>query len=181
MSRQETPSNLSAGDVLRARARALAAPQASTAEAGGALEVVEFRLADERYAFEAKCVREVVPLGDPTMLPGTPPFVLGIVNVRGQIIPVMDIKRFFDLPQVGLADLHQVIVIERHGLSFGVLADAAIAVRSVPKATLQAGLPTLTGIRAGYLIGVTADRLVVLDADRLALDPAIVVHQENEL
>lgn len=168
-----------ARDMLRARARALAAVPDAPIDSASTLDVLEFRLAGERYAFESRLVREVVPLRDLTHLPGLPPFVAGIVNVRGQIVAVIDIKRFFELPDVGLTDLHQVVIIERHGLLFGVLADTTLGVRSLPLAALQAHLPTLTGIRAEYLKGVTADRLVVLDADRLAVDPAIIVEQER--
>jgi purine-binding chemotaxis protein CheW len=174
------PPERSAADILRARARALAQVPEALTGAGRALDVVEFRLAQERYGFETQYVREVVPLRELTPLPGTPPFMLGIVNIRGQIVPVIDIKRFFDLPDSGLTDFHQVLVIEGHGLTFGVLADTTVAVRAVPEAALQPSLPTLAGIRAEYLKGVTADRVVILDAGLLASSPAIVVDQETE-
>jgi purine-binding chemotaxis protein CheW len=53
-------------------------------------------------------------------------------------------------------------------------------VLKMPLATLQPSLPTLTGIRAQYLMGVTEERVVVLDFDRILSDPAIVVRQESD-
>jgi purine-binding chemotaxis protein CheW len=164
--------------ILRARARALAQPPPHTPATEAFLDVLEFRLAQERYAIETCYAREVYPLKDLTPLPGTPPFVLGIVNVRGRILPVLDLRRFFDLPGQGLSDLHRIILLEGNGLALGLLADAAVGVRSIPVDSLQPSLPTLTGIRSEYLKGVTAEPLVVLDAVRLLASPNIVVDEE---
>ena len=88
--------------VLRARAQALArVPEQARAQAN-LLEVLEFRLASERYAVETRHIQEVHPFRELTPLPCTPAFVLGVVNVRGRILPVLDIKRFFGLPEQGL-------------------------------------------------------------------------------
>lgn len=174
-----TMTEMEAAAILRARARALARPSDEDApESATLLDLLEFRLAEERYAVETRHVREVYPLKDLTPLPGTPPFVRGIVNVRGRILPVVDLKKFFDLPEQGLTDLHRIIVVEGNDLTLGLLADAVVGVRSVPAGSLQPSLPTLTGIRSDYLKGVTAERLVVLDVDRILADPNIIVHQE---
>ena len=166
--------------ILRARARALARPRDRAAVAEASLELLEFRLAQECYALETRHVREVYPLRDLTPLPCTPPFVLGIVNVRGRITPVIDIKKFFDLPDKGLTDLHRIILVRGNDLELGLLADVIVGVRTIPVDSLQPSLPTLTGIRADYLKGVTAERLVVLDLDRILADPKIIVHEEVE-
>ena len=166
--------------ILRARAHALARPPAHTPAAGTLLEVLEFRLAQERYALETRYVREVYPLKDLTPLPCTPPFVLGIVNVRGRILPVLDLKKFFDLPEQGLTDLHRIILVRGNDLELGLLADVIVGVRSVAAHSLQPSLPTLTGIRADYLKGIGEERLVVLDLDRILSDPKIIVHEEVE-
>jgi purine-binding chemotaxis protein CheW len=169
-----------AKEILRARARALARPPEHPPVAETLLEVLEFRLAQEHYALENRYVAEVCPLRELTPLPCTPPFVLGIVNVRGRILPVFDLKKFFDLPEKGLTDLHRIILVRGNDLELGVLADVIVGVRSIPADSLQPSLPTLTGIRADYLKGVTAGRLVVLDLARILSDPKIIVHEEVE-
>jgi purine-binding chemotaxis protein CheW len=144
------------------------------------LELLEFRLGSERYALETRHIQDVHPLRELTPLPCTPPFVLGIVNVRGHILPVLDLKKFFDLPERGLTDLHRMILVRGNGLELGLLADVIVGVRSVAADDLQPSLPTLSGIRADYLKGVSVERLVVLDLDRILSDPRIVVHEEVE-
>jgi purine-binding chemotaxis protein CheW len=165
--------------ILRARAQALARPpERPSAEA--VLELLEFRLAQERYAVESRWVREVSAFKELTPLPCCPPFVLGIVNVRGRILPVLDLKKFFGLPEKGLTDLHRIILVGGNDLELGLLADTIVGVRSVPVADLQAALPTLAGVGGDYLKGVTAERLVVLDLARILADPKITVHEEVE-
>jgi purine-binding chemotaxis protein CheW len=164
--------------ILKTRAEALAREHAPAATAGERLEVVEFVLAGERYAVETRVVRDVYPLEQLTPLPCTPAFVLGIVNLRGEILSVIDIKKFFDLPEKGLTDLNKVIVLESGAMRFGILADAITGVHRIPVAGIQPSLPTLTGIRAEYLRGVTAGRTVILDAEALLTDPNIVVQEQ---
>ncbi len=142
--------------------------------------MLEFRLAQERYAVEIREVREVVPLRDLTPLPCTPPLVRGIVNVRGHILPVFDLKIAFDLPDSGLSDLHSIILVRGGDLEFGLLADVIVGVRSLPAESLQPSLPTLTGIRRNYLKGVTTERLIVLDLAGLLADPKLIVQEEVE-
>lgn len=169
-----------ARQILRARAQALARPPERAAVAAASLELLEFRLARESYALETRYVREVCPLKNLTPLPCTPPFVLGIVNVRGRILPVLDLKKFFELPEQGLTDLHRIILVQGNDLELGLLADVIVGVRTISVESLQPSLPTLTGIRAEYLKGVTAERLVVLDLDCILTDPKIIVHEEVE-
>lgn len=163
--------------ILLARARLLAQEpeQEETAEQ---IEVVTFLLAHETYGIETAFVREVYPLKDLTPLPCTPAFVAGIVNVRGQVMSVVDIKKFFELPEQGLTDLNKVVILSDGIMEFGILADAIVGVRNIPLRGIQPALPTLTGVREDYLRGVTAERLVILDAAKLLTDSNIVIHEE---
>lgn len=167
--------------ILQARARALAQEPEKGAEPGNYLEVLEFSLAYERYALETSLVREVCPLKELTPLPCTPPFILGIISVRGQILSVIDLKRFFNLPEKGLSDLDKVIILRRGRLEVGLLADAVAGVRAIPWAEVQAPLPTLEGLSPDYLQGVTREALIILDAEKILTDPRLIVHEEVEL
>lgn len=168
-----------AARTLRERARALAIPS-DGAQPAAMLGVLEFRLGQERYALETAHVREVCTFRHLTPLPSLPPFVRGIVNVRGLILPVLDLKALLDLPEEGVADLHRVIVIEGNDLAFGLLADAAVGVRAIPVGSLHPAPPTLTGLRADYVKGLTAERLLVLDVARMLADSRLIVHQDPE-
>jgi purine-binding chemotaxis protein CheW len=142
--------------------------------------LLEFRLAQERYAVESRYVQEVHPLKELTPLPCTPPFVVGVVNVRGRIVSVLDLKKILELPEKGLTDLHRVILVRGEDFEVGILADVIVGVRFVLENTLQPSLPTLTGLRAEYLKGVTAERLIILDLKRILADPKIIVNDEVE-
>ena len=161
--------------VLKARSKALAKAPKGIEEDGAYLEVVAFMLAHERYAIELTHIREVYPLKELTPLPGTPGFVLGIVNVRGQILSVIDIKRFFELPEKGLTNLNQVIILQSDEMEFGILADEILGTKSISVGNIQKSLPTLSGIRAEYLKGITGDRVVILDGEKLLADEKMVV------
>jgi purine-binding chemotaxis protein CheW len=166
-------------ETLRQRARELArVPLHATARL---IELLEFRLADERYAVATRFVQEVHPFDKLTPLPGTPEFVLGVVNARGRILPVFDLKKLFDLPEQGLADMHQIVFVRVADVEIGILADLVVGVMRLDVAHLQPSLPTLTGIRAQYLEGVTAERLVVLDLPQILGDPKIIVATEPQL
>lgn len=155
--------------VLRERARALAQRVEKESEEGF-LAVLEFRLAHESYAFELRHIRQVLPLRDLTPLPGVPPFILGVIHLRGEVLSVMDLKRFFELPLKGLTDLNRVIILESRTMAFGVLADVIVGVRRFLPGLIQPALPTVTGIRADYLKGVSGDGVIILDAERVLAD-----------
>ena len=162
--------------ILRERAARLARAPVATLTAADALELLEFRLASERYAVETRFVSEVHPLRDLTPLPGTPAFIRGIVNLRGRILPVYDLKKFFQLPEQGVTDLHRIVVVDGGDFEIGLLADVVAGMRVLPRAALSPPLPTLSAIAAEYLMGVSEERLVVLDLARLLSDPKIVVN-----
>jgi purine-binding chemotaxis protein CheW len=164
-------------DVLRKRAKVLAQkPQEEMGTEAG-LDCLEFRLNYETYAIGMEWVTETCPLKDLTPLPGTPTFVAGIINLRGRIFSVVDIRRFFDLPEKGLTNLNRVIILQGAEMEFGILADEIMGTRSVPLAEIQPPLPTLTGIREEYLLGVTRDRTAILDGARLLGDRNLVVFE----
>ena len=164
--------------ILTARTVALAQELSENGAEGEQLEIVEFLLADERYAIESTYIREVYPLKDLTPLPCTPPFVLGVINMRGKILSIIDLRIFFEMSNKGLSDLRRVIVLHDATMEFGILADALIDVRWIQRTNLLPSLPTLTEIRAEYLMGVTHERLVVLDGGKILSDRNLVVHDE---
>jgi purine-binding chemotaxis protein CheW len=164
--------------ILRKRAKVLAKELEPEQDAGAILDILEFRLNYETYAIELRWVAETYPLKELTPLPCIPPFVAGIINVRGRILSVIDIRKFFDLPEKGLTDLNKVIIVHDGEMEFGILADEILGTRSIPLAEMQPPLPTLTGIREEYLKGLTRERTAILDVKRLLGDKNLVVNEE---
>ena len=176
----EPPARRASGDsaLLLARARDLAreTPIVDSGE-GATIEVLEFGLAGETHAFELAYIREAGALLELTPLPGVPDFVLGVTCVHGQIVAVVDLRKVFGLPERGLRDSRQVIILQSADMELGVLAERILGVRRLPSSALQTSLPTLTDVRAAYLKGITADGTVVLSAAKLLADPNLVVQE----
>jgi purine-binding chemotaxis protein CheW len=167
----------SAAAILRARALALARPD-TVVEPQSGVELLEFRLARDRYAVETRHVLQVQPLGELTPVPCTPAFLAGIVNVRGRITAVIDIQKFFALPTPGLTDFHEMILVRGPDFELGLLADTVVGVRTLTHDQVQASMPAATDPSAQYVAGITADRLVVLALDRMLSDPKLIVQEE---
>jgi purine-binding chemotaxis protein CheW len=164
--------------ILMARTRSLAGELNDEPLSQEFLEVAEFMLAGERYGIEMNVAGEVYALKDLTPLPCTPPFILGVVNVRGKVLTVIDIKKLFELPDNGLNDLNKVIMVHACGMEAGILADAIVGVRSIPVSKIQPELPTITGIRAGYMKGVTGDQLIILNMENIFSDERMIVNEK---
>lgn len=173
-------------EILKARAKTLAREPEKKKAIESCLEVVEFILAGERYGIETEYVRKVYPMKELTPLPCTPTYVLGVTNVHGQTISVIDIKKFIGLPETGITDLNRLIIIytdtpvlrEIDGMEFGILADVILGAKSLPLNGIQPLPPTLTGIKEDYIKGITDNRVLILDAERLLTDKNIIVHEE---
>lgn len=132
------------------------------------LEIIEFRLASETYGIESAFVREVYPLKDFTPLPGAPPFVLGIINVRGQILSVVDLKKFFNLPQKGLGELNKVIIIRNEQLEFGILADVMLGTRPISLETILPQNTSFENMEVEHDFPTIGCRKMLLNACRIA-------------
>lgn len=162
------------------RAKILAREDNDGSVGGGRVRIVEFNLSNEKYALESMYVREVLPLKELTTVPCTPPYILGIVNLRGQILSIVDLRVFFELAQEAATRASKIIVLSSNVMELGIVADTVTGARSIPLNQLHAGLPTLTGIRAKYLRGVAENDLVLLDAEKLLADKSLVVDEEIE-
>lgn len=164
--------------ILQTRALTLAQEASSGEDREDVTEVLEFALAYERYAVETQYVNQVAMLEQLIPLPCTPDFVLGIVNLRGAILPVLDLKNFFELPVKGLTDLNKIIVLQSKKILFGILADEIVGVRNILLRDVQSSLPTLTGVRKDYLRGITPERVTLLDAEKLLTSENMVVQEQ---
>ncbi len=178
LANNRVPSNEQKKKILKDRAKEIAKESKNKVSEEKNIEVIKFSLAYETYGVETLYVREVFPLKELTSLPSTPAFLLGITNVRGRILPVIDIKRFFNLPEKGLTDLNKLIILHSEDFELAILADLIIDVLNINLVTLQPSLPTLTGIRADFLKGVTMDGVIVLDGEKILNDRRIIINNE---
>ncbi|PQV64213.1 CheW protein [Abditibacterium utsteinense] len=173
--------------ILQNRARIVARvtrDEDSTKNQGEAnLEVVEFVVAGQHFALETVFLGEVTSSKELTPLPGTPDWMCGLVNVRSQILAVIDLGPFFNLPaRIAAAPRgdelsHAQILLVQHGqMQFGLVIESLPGTRLVRQNSLQSAPPVLLDRRAEWIRGVTEGRLVVLDGARLIGDETFWVN-----
>lgn len=163
--------------LLKERAHALAQVPEQTETVRGHLEITEFCLSVETYAFESSSIREVCSLKGLTLLPSTPPFVLGITNVRGRILSVIDIALLFGLSPQEVNTFSKAIIIKAEELEVGILTTTVLGVRRLPLSVLLPPLSALTTARSRYVKGVTSAGLILLDAQKLLAGTRLGNHE----
>ena len=164
--------------ILRGRAQALAKPLEEAPSPTEVLELLVFSLAGERYGIETVHILEVIPLRELTLVPNAPPFVLGVVNHRGRIVPVLDFRRLVELVGRGVAEGSRAVVVEAGGMVFAIITDVVQGIVGVGAHELALLPAAVAGGRQVFLRGVTAAMVAVLDLPALARDPRIVVNDE---
>jgi len=146
-------------------------PEPSAVEA---IDVVTFSLADERYALEARYVREIARLTELTPVPGTPDHFSGVANQRGELLAVVDLRKLWQLPAQAVTESSWLVVLGSAHADLGILADAVHDLERLRPAELRE--PTTDGgIGREHVRGVTRHALVVLDAEALLRDERLFV------
>lgn len=148
--------------------------------AGETLEVVTFALAAERYAIETRYVREVVRVLDFTPVPGAGDVVLGVTNLRGEILSIVDLRKILGVSHARLTDLTQIIVMGTEAAEFGTVADRVHEIIGMPTIDLLPPFEPATADQGEHVRGITRDALVVLDGAALLRDPRLFVDHRGK-
>lgn len=164
--------------VFKERARLLCQERKLAEKSGLTVSVLSFYLADEKYALEAEYIESVIALKRFTDLPCTPDYILGVINVQGKILAVIDIKKLFKLPEKGITNLNRVIILSYKGIEFGVLTDEIIGREEVPLSEIQKKLPNIGGIKSDLVRGVSKDRVIIINTRELFQDARITINEE---
>jgi purine-binding chemotaxis protein CheW len=163
--------------VLEERAQILARVPATAAQAGEVLTLATFILANERYAIETDYVREVVRVIDCVPVPGAPDFLVGLLNLRGEILAVIDLRKFLGVASGGLTELSRVLVLGGERAEFGIVADEAREVTTLRRDEVHEPPASVSGTGREYVKGVTQDALIVLDGAVLLQDARLFIDQ----
>ncbi len=157
-------------EILEERARILARPPPAEVQAADRLELLVFSLSGETYALETRSVREVARFADFTAVPGASPFLLGVTNLRGEILPVFDLRRLAGIAPKGLTDLSRLLVLGEDREELGLLADEVSEVKRMRREEILDPPEELAAIGRALLLGVTKDAVIVLDGAGLLRD-----------
>jgi purine-binding chemotaxis protein CheW len=164
--------------ILEERARALTKSTDMQTGETQHVQLVVFSLANETYGIATDYVREVQPLRQVSPVPCTPEFVVGVINIRGSIYSVIDIRSFFGVQKQDLTDATKVILVNAAGLEVGILADDVTGAMNIPLAEIKAALAAQAAAKDEYVQGVTKDMLILVNLEALLRDERIIVHQE---
>lgn len=130
------------------------------------LQLVVFELAGESYGLEISEVREIIAVPPITVIPRAPAFVEGVINLRGRVVPIVDLRGCFGLPKTERTRSTRVIVASVGEHTLGMVADAVSQVLTVDRADIEAPNPTLVDTRTAYVKGIAkADGRMIVWAD----------------
>jgi len=128
------------------------------------MQVVSFRLAGEEYAVEITKVREIILPVRLTRVPRAPDYVLGLINLRSEVVPVVDLRRRLGLPAREPTDETRVMVVDVGGKTLGMVVDAVSEVLRIAEKQFVPPPPAVAGAGREYLTGLVEldDRLLIL-------------------
>lgn len=162
--------------ILEERARRYAIAPERSLLASEQIELLTFRLAGETYAIESRFVREVLHAPELTPLPGAPPLVSGVTNLRGEILAVMDLGQPLGCPSVQ-ATPEWVIVLGLNSVEMGIVSDAVLEVAAVRTDSVLAPARAARELHPTWIRGITSDAVIVLEGQAVLDDPLFHIDQ----
>ena len=134
------------------------------------LQLVTFSIGEEEFGVNILKVQEIIRTMEITKVPRAPEFVEGVINLRGKVIPIIDLRRRFGLAPKAHDKNTRIIVIEINNIIVGFVVDAVSEVLRIPASTVEPPPPVVAGVDSDYISGVgkLQDRLLImLDLDKL--------------
>ncbi|MBP6990378.1 MAG: chemotaxis protein CheW [Spirochaetes bacterium] len=131
---------------------------------GAIIQLVSFVLDDVEYGVDILAVHEILRFPEITRLPNTPNFIIGVINLRGNVIPVVDVRRRFGFPRAKVTDLTRIIVIETNDKLVGLMVDNVHQVVRITQNNVDPPSELIEGVSEKYIwgIGRLKDRLIVI-------------------
>lgn len=150
--------------------------KASTKQAGVSdelLQLVSFRIGEEEFGVDILKVQEINRMVEVTRVPNAPEYIDGMINLRGKVLPIVDLRRRFGMPRKEHDKNTRIIVVELGGRVTGFVVDAVSEVLRIPRSVTEPPPPIVGGINAEYIIAVgkLEDRLLILlDLERVLVE-----------
>ena len=150
--------------------------ESSLSDATGTMQLVSLRLAEEEYGLEILKVREIIGLSDITQVPQTPTCVKGVIDLRGKVIPVIDLRLEFGLKQAEYND-HTCIIVVEVGTLMGIIVDTVQEVHDIPAASIDPPPELGASIDTTFILGMGKVKdgvTILLDIERVLKSQELV-------
>lgn len=137
---------------------------------GHLIQLVTFKLGEEEFGVDILKVQEIIRMMPITKVPNSPSFVEGVINLRGKVIPVIDMRKRFGMSTSAHSSQTRIEVMDLQGQIVGFVVDAVSEVLRISESTIEPPPPVVAGIGSEYMRGVgkLEDRLLILlDLDKL--------------
>ena len=135
------------------------------------LQFVTFNLGKQKYAIDILKVQEINNLKEITPIPNAPTYMEGAINLRGKVIPVLNLRRRLHLESKDMTELSKIVIADLNGLVLGMVVDSVSDVLRIPSDIVEAAPPVITGSsRSDFVLGIAklSDMLVIiLDMDKM--------------
>lgn len=139
----------------------------------GELQIVAFSLGSETYGVDIGQVREIIPIQKIVPVPRAPEFVEGIINLRGRVIPVLDLRKHFGFAKNEHAPEQRIVLTESNGESIGVIVDSVSSVLRISQDSIEPPASVITGNQIEYIKGIAKvdySLIILLDLTRIISD-----------
>ncbi|RXZ76940.1 chemotaxis protein CheW [Paenibacillaceae bacterium] len=149
---------------------------------GEELKVIVFALADEEYGIEVEKVRTIERMMPITRVPKTPAFIKGVVNLRGVVVPVIDLRGRFGLAETEPTENTRIVIVAANDMEVGFIVDAANDVIDLDSDAIASPPEVVGGIKAKYLRGVAQleeNRLLIMLNLAEVLNKKEIIQLEN--
>ncbi|MGI6093286.1 MAG: chemotaxis protein CheW [Veillonellaceae bacterium] len=145
----------------------------------GEVQLVVFKLGREEYGISILEVQEIKRMTEITRVPHTPPYIKGVINLRGSVLPVLDLRKRLNLPSIDDSDDTRIIIVKIEDLTVGMIVDSVSEVTALNQENIEPPSAVVGGVAANYLSGVGKqdDRLLIL----LNLDEIIGISQDSKV
>ncbi len=142
-------------------------------------QLVVFDLATEAYGVDINTVREIIRMQEITAVPRAPDFVEGVINIRGKITPVIDLRKRFGLEVTEQTQSSRIVVVDIRGQDIGMVVDAVTEVLRIPADSVEPCSSVVTTDQSDYLMGIAKldPRLIIL----LDLEKVLTVQDQTSL
>lgn len=141
-----------------------------TKNKGELLQMVSFNLGDEEFGLDILMVQEINRMLNITKVPKSPEFVEGVINLRGRVIPIINLRKRFNMPDKEHDKQTRIVVVTIENKIVGLVVDAVSEVLRLPADTIEPPPPMVSGIESEYIKGVGKldnKLLILLDLDKL--------------